>query len=182
VSLRLFAAIPVPDDVAARLVALMRGLPGVRWTPAENLQLTLRFFGDLDEPGAEDLDVAIDSAVSALAPFRIRLKGAGAFGGVDPHAVWVGVEESAALVRLAEACERAARAAGLKPEARRFMPHVTLAKTRGTSLDRVMAFQARCALFESREIDVRGFGLYSSLVRDNGASLYRLEAEYALGG
>lgn len=182
-ALRLFAAIPIPDDVSTRLVALMRGLPGARWTPAENLHLTLRFFGELDEPNAEDLDVAIDAAVSRLAPFDIRLKGAGAFGGSDPHAVWIGVEDaSGALAHLAETCERTAREVGLKAEARRFTPHVTLAKTRGSDLDRVMAFQARCALFESRRIDVAGFGLYSSRVRPGGPSLYRIEAEYVLGG
>jgi len=183
VALRLFAAIPIPDDVATRLVALMRGLPGARWTPRENLHLTLRFFGDLDEPGAEDLDAAIDAAVSPLAPFALRLKGAGFFGGADPHAVWVGVDDaSGALVRLADACERAARSVGLKAETRRFAPHVTLAKLRGADVGRVMAFPARCALFESRSFEVPGFGLYSSRVRPGSPSLYRLEAEYVLGG
>lgn len=182
-ALRLFAAIPIPDDVARRLVALMRGLPGARWTPAENLHLTLRFFGEIEEPVAEDLDAAIDAAVSPIAPFSLRLKGAGAFGGADPHAVWIGVEEPAGEVtRLAEACERAARAVGLKSETRKFTPHVTLAKTRGTDLERVMAFQTRCALFESRVFEVPGFGLYSSRVRTGAPSLYRLEAEYVLGG
>ncbi|MBU6373112.1 MAG: RNA 2',3'-cyclic phosphodiesterase [Alphaproteobacteria bacterium] len=182
-ALRLFAAIPIPDDIARRVVALMRGLPGARWTPAENLHVTLRFFGELDEPNAEDLDAAIDAAVAPMRPFSLRLKGAGAFGGADPHAVWIGVEDASGdLARLAEACERAARSVGLKPETRRFTPHLTVAKTRGTDLDRVMAFQARCALFESRPFDVPGFGLYSSRVRPGGPSLYRVEAEYVLAG
>lgn len=181
-SLRLFAAIAIPDDVAERLTALMRGLGGARWSPPENLHITLRFYGELDEPTAEDLDLAIESATAAVAPFAVRLKGAGAFGGGDPHAVWIGVEDNPALDRLAEACERAGRSCGLKPETRKFTPHVTLAKTRGVALDRVMAFQARCALFESRAFDVGGFGLYSSRIRTGAPSQYRLEAEYVLGG
>jgi len=105
------------------------------------------------------------------------------FGGADPHAVWVGVEDPAqGLARLSDACERAARQVGLKPETRKFIPHVTLAKLRGGDVDRVMAFQARCALFESRPFDIAGFGLYSSRVRPGAASLYRPEAEYVLGG
>lgn len=180
-SLRLFAAVAVPDDIADRLAALMRGLPGARWTPRENLHITLRFFGELSEPVVEDLDAAIDAAVAAMPPFEVRLKGAGAFGGGDPHAVWIGVDDaSGALARLAEGCERGARQVGLKPEARKFVPHVTLAKLAGCELDRVMAFQARCALFESRAFEIAGFGLYSSRIRTGAASLYRLEAEYAL--
>ena len=181
--LRLFAAAPIPDDIGVRLAALMRGLPGARWTPRENLHVTLRFFGELDEAVAEDLDGEIDAAVSAMAPFQVRLKGAGAFGGADPHSVWIGVEDdTGGLARLADACERAARRVGLKAEVRKFTPHVTLAKLRFGDLDRVMSFQARCALFESTALEIAGFGLYSSRVRPGAASLYRLEAEYALQG
>jgi 2'-5' RNA ligase len=179
-SIRLFAAIDIPDDVAERLKALQKGVPGAKWRPRENLHLTLRFFGEIAEPVADDIDAGLDTIAGAHAPFSLQLKGAGAFGGADPHALWIGVADNPALTRLASDCERAARRAGLKPEPRKFTPHVTVAYLTGAPLDRVHAFETRLGLFETPAFLVERFGLYSSVVRRSAPSLYRLEAEYAL--
>jgi len=181
-SLRLFAALDLPDDVAERLIALMKGVPGAKWRPRENLHMTLRFFGDVPEPVADDIDAALGEAAEANAPFELQLKGAGSFGGADPHALWVGARESPELTKLAKDCERAARRAGLKPEPRKFSPHVTLAYLNNAPLDRVQAFEQRLGLFETRPFRVERIALYSSQVRKSAPSLYRLEAEYLLNG
>lgn len=181
-SLRLFAALDVPDDIAERLMALMRGVPGAKWRPRENLHLTLRFFGEVAEPVADEIDFELGQIADRAAPFELQLKGAGAFGGADPHALWVGAAENPALKKLAADCERAARRAGLKAESRAFTPHVTLAYLSHAELARVHAFESRLGLFETRPFRVEGFGLYSSLTRKSAPSLYRLEADYALRG
>lgn len=181
-SLRLFAAIALPDPVAERLLALMKGVPGAKWRPRENLHMTLRFFGELTEPLAEDLDSAIEEAVRGLGPFELQLKGAGSFGGADPHALWIGAAQTYALKQLAAACEKAARRVKLKPEPHNFTPHVTIAYLSGAALDRVQAFETRLGLFEAPTFVVEGFGLYSSVTRKSAPSLYRLEAAYPLLG
>lgn len=181
-SLRLFAALDLPDDVAERLLALMKGVPGAKWRPRENLHLTLRFFGEVAEPTADDIDAELAQAAETSASFSLALKGAGSFGGAAPHALWIGAAENPALAKLAAACERAARRAGLKPEPRKFTPHVTLAYLGAADLTRVQAFEQRLGLFETRPFEVTSFGLYSSLVRKSAPSLYRLEAQYALRG
>lgn len=181
-TLRLFAALDIPDDVAERLLALMKGVPGAKWRPRENLHLTLRFFGEMAEPVARDIDGELASVGDATAPFDMQLKTAGSFGGADPHALWIGAAENAALKKLAADCERAARRAGLKPEARKFTAHVTLAYLSGAPLDRVQAFEQRLGLFETRLFRVERFGLYSSITRKSAPSLYRLEADYPLRG
>ncbi|MGD9981538.1 MAG: RNA 2',3'-cyclic phosphodiesterase [Hyphomonadaceae bacterium] len=181
-SLRLFAALALPDHVAERLIALMKGVPGAKWRPRENLHLTLRFFGEVAEPVAADLDSELETATRAIAPFELRLRGAGAFGGAEPHALWIGAAENDALKQLAAACERAARRVKLKPEPHKFTPHVTLAYLSGAALDRVQSFEQRLALFEAPPFAVESFGLYSSITRKSAPSLYRLEAEYPLLG
>jgi 2'-5' RNA ligase len=181
-SLRLFAALAIPDEIADRLLPLMKGVPGAKWRPRENLHLTLRFFDELTEPVAEDLDAALEEATRGHAAFDVRLKGAGSFGGVDPHALWIGAAESEALRQLAAACERAARRVRLKPADHKFKPHVTVAYLSGAPLDRVQAFEARLGLFEAPPFRIGGFGLYSSVTRKSAPSLYRLEAEYPLLG
>ena len=180
-SLRLFAAIAIPDDIAGRLLALQRGVPGAKWRPRENLHLTLRFFGEVAEPVAEEIDAALDEVARATNSFVLQLKSAGSFGKEDPHTLWVGAGESEALRKLAADCERAARRAGLKAQTRKFAAHVTLAYLNNAELGRVHGFEARLGLFESRPFDVQSFGLYSSWTRKAAPSLYRLEAEYLLG-
>ena len=179
-SLRLFAALELPDANADRLLALMRDLPGAKWRPRENLHLTLRFFGDVPEPVADDIDAELSGV--RLPAFDLALRGVGSFGGADPHALWVGAAESAALRQLAADCERAARRAGLPPEPRKFSPHVTLAYLSGATVERVEAFASRHALFQTPNFRVERFGLYSSFTRKSAPSLYRLEAEYPLLG
>jgi 2'-5' RNA ligase len=181
-SIRLFAAIALPDPVVERLLPLMRGVPGAKWRPRENLHLTLRFFDEVSEPVAHDLDAALAEVAAASAPFELRLKGAGAFGGADPHTLWIGAAESEPLRKLAAGCERAARRSGLKPDTRKFAPHVTLAYLNGAPLERVHAFESRLGLFEAPPFRVESFSLFSSWVRKSSPSLYRLEADYPLHG
>ena len=179
-TIRLFAALAIPDDIAARLLTLQRGVPGAKWRPRENLHLTLRFFGEIAEPVANDLDEELAHIADSTAPFVLQLKSAGAFGKADPHTLWIGAGESAGLGKLAADCDRAARRVGLAPEPRKFTPHVTLAYLNNAELGRVQNFETRLGLFESRPFDVESFGLYSSWTRKSAPSLYRLEAEYFL--
>lgn len=182
-SLRLFAAVAIPDDVAERLLAVQKGVPGAKWRPRENLHLTLRFFGEVTEPVGNDIDEALAAIGDVTAPFPLQLKSAGSFGKEEPHSLWIGASESGALRKLAADCERAGRRLGLKAETRKFSPHVTLAYLSGASdLERVHGFEARLGLFESPPFDVESFGLYSSWTRKSAPNLYRLEAEYALNG
>ena len=181
-SLRLFAALSVPDAIADLLLPLMQELPGAKWRPRENLHVTVRFFDEVTEPVANEIDGELGRAADRVAPFEMRLKGAGSFGGADPHALYVAVGESAALNKLAADCERAARRVGLAAEKRKFTPHVTLAYLSGASLDRVQAFEARLAQFETPAFRVERLGLYSSWTRKSASNLYRLEADYPLQG
>ena len=49
--IRLFAAVPVPAEIAAPLARRQQGLDGARWRTAEQMHITLRFFGEIRESG-----------------------------------------------------------------------------------------------------------------------------------
>jgi 2'-5' RNA ligase len=140
--------------------------------------VTLRFFGDLREDVARDLDGELAGVGGG--PFEMALAGVGAFGeGRDIHAIWAGVAGPPALSRLARACETAARRAGLKPERRHYRPHVTLAYLRQADPAEVARWIQANNLLKSPPIPMDRFGLYSSHPSKEG-SAYRLEAEYRL--
>ncbi len=176
--IRLFAAIAVPEETADALAPLCAGLPGADWAAPEDLHITLRFAGEIDEALADDLDSAL-SAVRAP-PFAVTLAGVGAFGdAAGTRAIWAGVEAAPGLTRLRGACERAARRAGLAPDTRVWKPHVTLAKTRGAEPARIAAWMQTHNLMRLAPFTVRAFGLYSSWPSGVGPH-YRLERIYPL--
>jgi RNA 2',3'-cyclic 3'-phosphodiesterase len=176
-TLRLFAALPLPDDIRARLATLQRDVPGAAWKPPESFHLTLRFFGEINEAVARDLDDELGAIEEA--PFELALRGAGSFGGHEPRALWVGVETGPALARLASRCERAARRAGLDPETRTFRPHVTLAHARGLTPETAAMFLERIGGFQTATFWADHFLMYSSWPTRTG-SHYVEEAVYPL--
>lgn len=177
--LRLFAALPVPFAVAESLAAVQRGVPDARWRTDEQLHVTLRFFGEVAETVAADLDAALEQVGGR--PFEIALAGVGSFGeGRSQRAIWAGVEESEPLRVLAGRCESAARKAGLKPETRKYKPHVTLAYLRrSTPEHKVGEWIAANNLLRTPPWRADLFSLYSSWQTPEG-SRYELEREYRL--
>ena len=177
--IRLFAALAIPPAIAEALSPRQRGIDAARWHDAADLHVTLRFFGEIREDVARDLDGEL-AQIQAPA-FEIVLEGAGSFGeGRDINAVWAGVADNPALSRLAAACEGAARRAGLKPDGRRYRPHVTLAYLRRGDPDQVGLWIQANNLLKSPPIAIDRFVLFSSHQAKDGAH-YRAEAEYPLG-
>ena len=178
--IRLFTALPSPEDVAGTLARRQTGRPGARWRTAEQLHVTLAFYGEVDERRADDLAAELNRA-AAGGPFEIVLSGVGAVGdGHRAHAIWAGVETSERLSVLAGRCRSAGERAGGVMERRDDRPHVTLAYLKPqTHPDRVGAWITGHNLLHSPPIRIDRFGLFSSVLTSDG-SQYQLEREYLL--
>ena len=178
--IRLFTALSVPDDVVETLARRQIGLPGAKWRTADQLHITLTFYGEVDERRADDLSVELERAATG-GPFEIALAGVGAFGdGHRTHAVWAGVEANERLSVLAGRCRSAAERAAIAVERRDYHPHLTLAYLRPQAdQDRIGGWIAEHNLLHSPPIRIDRFGLYSSVLTHDG-SRYELEREYRL--
>ena len=176
---RLFIALRPPEDIRDPLIDTMEGVEGARWQSDEQLHLTLRFVGEVERALANDLVSALE-AVRAP-PFALQLRGVGTFerkGRVT--ALWAGVEESEPLAMLQRRVERACRAAGLEPETRKFVPHVTIARVNASTgpIGGWLAQHARLAL---PVWQVDAFHLYESRL-ERGGSAYEPLIGYPLAG
>lgn len=175
---RLFTGLEIPADVAFALSLKRGGLPGARWIDPENYHITLRFIGDVDGKTADEVVDSLDRLSNSL-QFSIRLTHLGTFGGDKPRALYAGVEPSESLSRLKAAQERVLQRAGLPPEGRKFVPHVSLARLRGTADADVARFIAEAARFEPLSFAPARFVLFSS--RDSvGGGPYLVEQGYPL--
>jgi len=175
--IRLFVALEMPEIVRERLLTLAGGVPGARWATDGQLHLTLRFIGEVDENVAHDID---DALLGIRAPsFTLELAGVGEFGGKNPRALWAGVRSNDALIHLQKKIETALQRIGLEPEARKFSPHVTLARLKGSPREKVMAFLSHYGLFASGPFLIKEFVLFSSH-QGSGGSVYHAERVYQL--
>lgn len=175
--IRLFTALSLPVTVRNRLSDLQGGVPGARWIDPEEMHITLRFIGEVDENIAHDIDDTL-SALRAPA-FRLSLAGLGEFGGRQPHALWAAVTRNDALVHLVQKIETALRRLGLEAEARKYTPHVTLARLKNASPERIAAFIAHHNLFSTEDFEINSFTLFSSHLA-GGGSHYVPERIYPL--
>lgn len=174
---RLFAAIRPPRAIIDTLLALEGGVAGARWQDADQLHLTLRFFGEMEARQAEDLVTALASVRSR--PFALALRGIGHFDSKGrTHTLWAGLAPSDALLALQRRIEIAARRAGLAPEARKFTPHITIARLNRASGPVLPVLKAHGAL-HGEPWPVTAFDLMESVLAPEGAS-YETVRRYPL--
>lgn len=179
-AMRLFVAVELPEDVRAALASLGGGVPGARWVPEENMHLTLRFLGEVDGGTGDDIAESLSEVRGE--PFELCCEGIGHFETArQPRTIWAGVSASPELRELQARVEKAVQRAGLPPETRKFMPHVTLARLKAAPADRVHSFIAHHNLFRSRPFEVNGFTLFSSFLSKSNP-IYRAEAEFDIRG
>ena len=175
---RLFTGIEIPPDVGDHLALLRGGLPGARWIDRENYHITLRFVGDIDRDIAED--IAETLADVSRAGFELSIDGLMAFGSKKPHSIVAHVRPSRELAELQAEHERRMQRIGLPAEQRKFIPHVTLARLRGTSSRDVADYLSPRGGFVTRPFPVDRFLLFSSR-NSVGGGPYVIEEEYPLG-
>jgi len=178
VSIRLFVAVDLPEDVRDDLALMAHGLPGARWLDDTQLHLTLRFVGEVDGVVYRDV-MGVLGRIRAQ-PFEIALAGLGFFPPRgQPRSLWAGVTRSEPLEHLRKVVDGGLSRLGLPTDRKRWVPHVTLARLDGTPASRLGRFITDHSLYRSRPFMVEGVSLYSSQLQPKGA-LYELEASFPL--
>lgn len=134
--LRLFVAVEIEDPGVLSNVIKARDLvsgSGADLKPVEdeNIHLTLRFLGDVDEPLIPGIERALES-LSSFKPFTMRITGLGAFPSTrSPRVVWAGVSEGSEILRaMRDVLERGLRGLRIHRDEHEFHPHITLARVR----------------------------------------------------
>ncbi len=168
--MRLFVAVRPPAEVRDALLDAMGGIAAARWQDDDQLHLTLRFIGEVDRHLAND--VATSLAAVRHPPIAARLGAIGSFASRGrPHAVWIGVEPAAALTALHHKVDAALARAGVSPDTRAFVPHITLARL-GRDAGPLGGFLARPA--PAAAFDVTGFALFESVLTRAAAAYHPL--------
>ncbi len=169
---RLFTAIQLPPMARTQLSLIRSEIGGARWMPADNLHLTLRFFGDVSDAIADEIAGHLDAIEAA--PLSLTIEGTGAFGGTGERVLYAAVIETPELAALQRAHDRIARAVGLGAPEHAFKPHVTLARARHPRASQVARFLAETGGLKIPAFTVSEFVLLSSRP-GRGGGPYALE-------
>ncbi len=138
--MRTFIAIELPpavraqvqrrqEQVRARLAA--QGLADVfRWTPVEQMHLTLRFLGETTPAQRTQLAARLAAVVAGYRPFELTVGDVGCFPRWQaPRVLWLGIQGASQVLGALQAeVEQVVQEAGFAPEERPFAPHLTVAR------------------------------------------------------
>jgi len=135
-AIRTFVAANLDPGLKAALARVQDRLKATRadvgWVRPENLHLTLKFLGQVEEGRLGAIGEAIAAAATGSGPIRLVFEGLGAFP--SPRAarvVWIGLSHGAeALAKLQTRVEAGLESLGFAREVRPFTAHLTLGRVR----------------------------------------------------
>ena len=185
--MRLFVAVEIPSAVRENLVALIEELRAAstaakpnmrpRWAPADNLHVTLKFIGNVDEDMASRIREEL-KRVRTEAPVDLQVSGLGFFPGEKrPAVLWAGIQTSTNLPPLVSDIEIRLEKFGVAREKREFKPHLTLARFNPPGISDEL--RAAVHANSSREFGATRTGefhLFESKTRPTGAVYTCLES------
>jgi 2'-5' RNA ligase len=132
--MRIFVALALDDAMKDALANIQRRLrphiPDAKWVEPENIHLTLKFLGEIEEKMLKDVVVCCENVADSHQPFLISLSEIGGFPSLSyPRVIWIGIADGKEEVSLlAEELDRSLAKAGFPKEKRPFTPHLTLAR------------------------------------------------------
>lgn len=132
--MRAFIAVDlVTPEVQGALGEISGISSALRTVAPENLHLTLKFLGEIQEGRIDDVHRAMEDSLAPFAPFEVSLHGVGVFPGMNYiKVVWVGIDEGREqLIGMQKTLDDALSDIGFKKEKRGFHPHLTLARMKG---------------------------------------------------
>ncbi|MCK4353299.1 RNA 2',3'-cyclic phosphodiesterase [candidate division WOR-3 bacterium] len=134
--MRVFIATKIPDSVREKISILQEQLKetqtGVRWVNPDNVHLTLKFLGEVEETRISEISSAIKSSIKGILPFHISFSSLDAFPNLKyPKVLWIGVKEGKEkLIELMSKLDTSLSRLGFEPETRKPSPHLTIGRVK----------------------------------------------------
>lgn len=188
---RLFFAIDLSEEARDELVHLQEAfVPGVpdnvriRWTPRENLHLTLKFLGSMEADLVENLAETMDELVGSLEPFEMTTREIGAFPHPrHPRILWAGADRSSSerLATLHRNAQNELEVYGVQPDEHPFKAHVTFGRVKSSSSPKLDGMRPDLESDSFGSTRVEAVTLYESELDDSGAT-YTILHRSPLGG
>jgi 2'-5' RNA ligase len=172
--IRTFIAVEIENrDVLRKLIEIRDQLVAsgadIKPVEDENIHLTIRFIGEIPAGLVKTLCNEINGVKYQV--FQMHVKGVGVFPNISrPRVLWAGVAEGAdKLVELAKILETIVRRLGVPPEREEFVPHITIARVRGSrNMDKLVKLVINLADMDFGYSNVTGIHVKKSVLTPRG--------------
>ncbi len=170
---RAFLAIDLDDDLKPKINKIIREFKQIdtkiKYVELTNLHLTLKFFGDIDTDGLELLQGTIANVVSEFKPFKINIKGCGAFPNTNHiKVIWVGIEDDEILNELHDRLDEEFIRLGFDKD-KKFSTHLTMGRMKSAkNKSKVKDTIDKFGDFEIGEMEVNCISLKKSTLTPSG--------------
>ncbi len=183
--LRAFIASELPPALQESIYTATAGLRHalrdglIRWVPAHNVHLTLKFLGDVSPSSLDLITQMLVTEASEFPAFDVSVEGLGCYPNARrPRVLWVGLKAPAELASLQRAIEAAAARLGYESEDRDFSPHLTIGRVRQNTssgdLLKIRAAVEECHVGLLGSARVEAVHLFKSELRPEGSIYTRL--------
>lgn len=137
--IRSFLAIDFGSFYAEEIKAIIQSLKPhyaeVKWVNPEAVHLTLSFFGAVEQAFIDTAGDILKEIAPRHRAFSLSLRGVGGFPDLShPRVLWTGLSgQTDSLQALKQVIDAGLLKAGVVPEERDFLPHLTLGRLRGSN-------------------------------------------------
>jgi len=133
-TIRCFLALPISGKLKEKFRHIVHGLQDtradVKWVKLENLHLTLKFLGDIEDNKLENISSVVRDCCRGVGPVTSYLTQLGGFPDMHhPKILWVALGDSKKKIEgMVEVLERELAKVGIIKEERPFKPHITIGR------------------------------------------------------
>jgi len=133
--MRTFIAIELPEEIRTILGGIQDELKqaqaDVKWVKPENIHLTLKFLGEIEQGKVLKIQVILEEIAGKNASFNLYLSNLGAFPKPQyPRVIWIGTTNDQQVSEIVKDLEKQMAMIGLPTESRPFSTHITLGRVR----------------------------------------------------
>lgn len=106
----------------------------IKFVEVENIHLTLKFFGEIDEDKLEQITDILNKTLKNYKEYTIKVVNIGAFPNIyNPRVIWTGIKDkNNTTIKLIEDLDKKFNKIGFKKE-KNYVPHITIGRVKNIS-------------------------------------------------
>ena len=162
--MRTFIAIELHESIRSYLSNVQKQLGStgadVKWVAPQNIHLTLKFLGEIDNLKLENIIKILEGCVTDRKSFPVSVSSIGAFPKLNyPRVIWAGIDKGDKEIKqIVKFLEEKIQKIGIPKEERAFSSHITIGRVRSSkNKDKLVAGLNK--LTENKEAPALQFNL-----------------------
>lgn len=178
-----FIAIDIPFTTQLKSLfdALRRTSAQIKLVEPENIHITLKFLGDIEEDALDTIEQIMQESVQTTQPFTMTLKGTGVFPNENYIKVlWVGIKHAEPLIPIVKSLNERIGIIGVVKDTKPFSVHLTIGRMKSSrGKEEILEILNGFSSTHFAQISVESIKLKQSILTPNGP-IYSTKKEIIL--